>query len=148
MIKTHEELLKLHGRKVTCKIYGAVIDDAKISVDGNKVYLCQGDSQGQVANDKLGYQYSWLISCENKKYEDDNWGGTEIELVDDATFVTEWTHDGDVPCKEPRVKEDADKQWFKFLMALEGLETYARTLPSAKLTAYTKQLKKLNKGDV
>lgn len=39
-ITTHEELKKLHGKKVTCRIDGVFIDDAMISVDKTDVYLC------------------------------------------------------------------------------------------------------------
>lgn len=53
-----------HGQKVTCKIHDTVIDDAKISIKGHSIYICQNlrdgaDSNGMV--NKLGYRYSWFV---------------------------------------------------------------------------------------
>lgn len=51
-----------HGQKVTCKIDGEQIDDAKVSIDKDgDVYVCQNKKNGVDAENKLGYEYSWRI---------------------------------------------------------------------------------------
>ena len=60
-ITTHSELLKLHGRSVTCKIYGKDIEDVKIKVQkNNDVYIVQNN------RDEFGHMVSQLISWGNK----------------------------------------------------------------------------------
>ncbi len=51
-----------HGMKVTCKLKGIVIDDAKISIDSEgAIFICQNEKSGSGTNNKLGYDYSWNI---------------------------------------------------------------------------------------
>jgi len=81
MINTHEELVKLHGEPVTCKIHGTFIEDAKISVDEcHNVFVCQNTHDGTTADDTLGYEYSWLISRSVKKHQYDDRNCTDIIL--------------------------------------------------------------------
>lgn len=81
-ITTHEELIKLHGKKVTCKIEGKYIDDAKICVDFFAyVYVCQNKRKGKPTTNYLGYEYSWLLSNNGNPYENNNQQCTEIQLV-------------------------------------------------------------------
>lgn len=61
-ITTHEELMKLDGEKVTYYIDGEFIEDAKIRVEGGEVYVCQNEKKGARARNKLGYEYSWVVS--------------------------------------------------------------------------------------
>ena len=90
MIKTHEELLKLHGRKVTCEIKGIKIEDAKIAVEEDYVFVCQNEKDGLNADDKLGYDYSLPISREDWKYEDRDYRlCTNITLVNDGGYSEE-----------------------------------------------------------
>jgi hypothetical protein len=51
-----------HGDKVTCTINGVDIKDARISIneDGD-TYICQNVKRGNLANDLLGYKYSWVL---------------------------------------------------------------------------------------
>jgi hypothetical protein len=50
------------GDRVTCKINGIEITDAKISVDTDgDLYICQNVQNGIDAQDKLGYKYSWFF---------------------------------------------------------------------------------------
>jgi hypothetical protein len=82
MITTHEELIKLHGKSVTCEIEGEYIDDAKISVQENgRVYICQNEKKGENTDDKLGHEYSWGISYKGVGYEENNRYCTKITLV-------------------------------------------------------------------
>lgn len=86
MIETHKELLKLHGKKVTCKIQGEYIADAVISVGkAENVYICQNIFDGSDAEDKFGYKHSWAVSREIDPYEDCNRHCTEIELVEEKS---------------------------------------------------------------
>lgn len=49
-----------HGQRVTCKIGGEEIKNAKISIDSDGTpYICQDIQDGAVAEDRLGYAYSW-----------------------------------------------------------------------------------------
>ena len=61
-IETHEDLLKLHNRKVTCRIKREIILDGKIIVEGGNVFICQNVISGMRAHKKFGYKYSWVIS--------------------------------------------------------------------------------------
>jgi hypothetical protein len=69
-----------HGCKVTCTIFGEKITDAKISIneDGTP-YICHNNEkfQGDSANDKLGYQYSWATK---RDFIDDD--VTDLKLAD------------------------------------------------------------------
>jgi len=57
-----------HNQKVTCKIEGEKITDAKISIDEyGTLYICQNKKDGSSADDKLGYRYSWKL---NKDFTD------------------------------------------------------------------------------
>jgi len=49
------------GKKVTCKIEGTIINDAKIQKNGAKYYICQNIKNGSLAKDLLSYNYSWSI---------------------------------------------------------------------------------------
>lgn len=51
-----------HGMRVTCKIKGEEIKDAKISIGSlGRIYICQNIKNGTDTIDKLGYKYSWCI---------------------------------------------------------------------------------------
>lgn len=51
------------GDRVTCKISGIEIKDAKVYVkrDGT-IYICQDKKDGSDSPDKLGYKYSWIVT--------------------------------------------------------------------------------------
>ncbi len=51
-----------HGQKITCEIERTKITDAKISInkDGTP-YICQNQKDGYLAEDKLGYIYSFKL---------------------------------------------------------------------------------------
>lgn len=52
------------GQRVTCIIknqgYYVHVADAKVSVEGDSVYICQNIARGTPAKNKLGYDYSWF----------------------------------------------------------------------------------------
>ena len=51
-----------NGDRVTCKIHGTEITDARISIDKDGTpFICQNVKSGSPAEDKLGYKYSWII---------------------------------------------------------------------------------------
>ena len=81
---THEQLLEMHGKKITCYIEGEYIDDARISVEKEDyVYVCQNIKNGTSYIEHLGYQYSWIISANFEPYENYNRECTKIKLVDE-----------------------------------------------------------------
>lgn len=55
-----------HGMRVTCKIDGKEISDAKISMEGDSMYICQNVLSGSGCKDKLGYKYSWFVTSGGK----------------------------------------------------------------------------------
>jgi hypothetical protein len=122
-ITTHEELLKLHGKKVTCKIWGDFIDDARISVDDGIVYVCQNIKMGIYCNNKLGYKYSWYISFKSSKYEDCNNECTEIQPVNIMPTLIEWA---DATIKERGMEygEFTPRDTFKLIS--EYIEKYLK----------------------
>ena len=57
-----------HGDRVKCTIEGADIDDARISIDKDgTIFICQNKKAGWIADDMLGYRYSWEL---DKEFED------------------------------------------------------------------------------
>ena len=58
---TMVNLLSCDGRRFRCKINGMPVE-GKVRVEGNKVYLCQNKHDGNDADDKLGYKYSWEVT--------------------------------------------------------------------------------------
>jgi hypothetical protein len=82
-IKSHEQLLKLHGKKVSFKING-MKSTGKISVgtDNEKqfvgctkkaeecVFICHNleELAGFLARDLFNYNKSWLISSDDEKF--------------------------------------------------------------------------------
>lgn len=82
-ITTHEQLLKMHGKKITCDIDGEHIDDARISVEAGYVFVCQNIMDGSYGQEKFEYKYSWVISRRNRVYEEDNQGCINIKLAEE-----------------------------------------------------------------
>ena len=63
-----ESLREMHGVSVTCEIGLTIVTDAKISVNrfNDKVYVCQNARDGIRAENRLGYNYSWVVSNGNE----------------------------------------------------------------------------------
>ena len=58
-----------HNEKVTCEIYGTKITDARISIDSNgDPFICQNERDGNDAENKLGYKYSWALGKDLTEY--------------------------------------------------------------------------------
>ena len=71
-----------HGQRVTCKIEGTQINDAKISIDEyGEVYVCQNKKDGCDTDDKLGYAYSWSIYGDDREPTSDS-GLTDLIFLD------------------------------------------------------------------
>jgi len=52
-----------NGDRVTCTIHGTTITNARISIDENGMpFICQNEKNGGITDDKLGYEYSWILS--------------------------------------------------------------------------------------
>lgn len=76
---THEQLLKMHGKRITCDIDGVYIDDARISVNEyDTVFVCQNIKGTNSLTEKFGYKYIWVISRNRDEYEIDNRDCTNI----------------------------------------------------------------------
>lgn len=58
---TMEDLLSCDGRRFRCKITGTPVE-GRVRVEGDRVYLCQNKRDGNDADDKLGYKYSWEVT--------------------------------------------------------------------------------------
>ena len=84
LLKTHSELLKHKWAKVTCEIEGTKIDDARIQVDGEFIYICQNViNHYSMLDDRLWYEYSRCISRNNNKYEDGHVWYEYITLIEE-----------------------------------------------------------------
>jgi len=56
-------VIKLRGGvRVSCRIHGEVIDNAKIQTEDGKFYICQDRRDGDRCSDRLGYKYSWVFN--------------------------------------------------------------------------------------
>lgn len=65
---TYDEVKALpHGTKVRVKISTHPLTDGAISIskDGRRVYICTNVVNGNRAEDKLGYNYSWEVDRSN-----------------------------------------------------------------------------------
>ena len=49
-----------HKDRVTCKIGSIIIDDAVISIENGRVFICQNQKEGAKCRNKFGYNYSWI----------------------------------------------------------------------------------------
>ena len=85
-IETNEELLKLHSRSVTCRIEGELVEDAKISVDVDGVYLCNNSRGSDHPSNMLGYIYAKCLTFKDDLYEDDHSLIEEIQLLDNYIY--------------------------------------------------------------
>lgn len=142
-ITTHEELLKLHGAKVTCKIYDSVIDDAKICVEGDNVYVCQNVIDGCWAKDKLGYKCSWQISIDKNKYDGHNWNCTDVKVVKTADKVIEEL-DERLDDLTPAVIINANIHWDAFTKVWNELYHKPEKIKSVStLEKFTRKVKEL-----
>jgi len=135
-IKTHEELLKLHGKKVSCEIDDTKIKNGKICVEGDCVFICQNLEDGLVCKDKLGYKYSWLVSRNEGKYEKDSRYCKNIKLIDE-------TSEERIESVEPKIKIQAAKIWDNFNKTHNKLLDYALILNLTELNKLEKQINKL-----
>ena len=71
-----------HGVPVVANIAGYLVKDAKISINKNNddVYICQNIIQGSVANDKLGYEFSWNFGTIRRLSESEERGALNASL--------------------------------------------------------------------
>ena len=52
-----------HGESVSCCITSEKVEDAKLSIKGSNVYLCQNYIDGLNCYDRFGYKYSYVIDA-------------------------------------------------------------------------------------
>ena len=142
-ITTHEELLKLHGAKVTCEINSCEIDDAKICVENDEVFVCQNKKNGWSARDKLGYKYSWTISSNDDKYETGGSCCKNIRLVKTTADVIKEL-DKRLDDLTPGVILEATKTWDAFTKVWNELYHKAERIKSnSTLEKFTRKIKEL-----
>jgi len=80
-----------HGQSCTCVIDETWVDDARISINGLKVFICQNVIRGVMATDQLGYEYGWMIGhVDDGDLEEviASWGVTDFKLVEDEKPTT------------------------------------------------------------
>lgn len=66
------------GTKVTCSIMGDFIKDAVIHIDSDGcVYLCQNKHEGLKCENRHGYKFSWVTSCNDLRH----WGIETVEPI-------------------------------------------------------------------
>jgi len=86
-----------HTMKVTATIEGVVIDDARMSIEKDQLFICSNKLNGMHCKDKLGYSRSWTFGSLEGLIDDYNQSingyishlegiqVTELELI-----PTEW----------------------------------------------------------
>jgi hypothetical protein len=80
-----ENLLDCHGMSYKCKINDTNIDDGKICVERNRVYLCQNKKNGSKPEDALGFEYGWIVgSGSDEELKSDN--VTDFELIKERQY--------------------------------------------------------------
>ena len=72
-------LLEHHGSMFSAKYFGVKIT-GKITVENERVYLCQDEVDGADCEDKQGYKYSWWIGSFPEKWDDEDF--TDFKLID------------------------------------------------------------------
>lgn len=110
--KTPDNLLDYHGRAFSARIDGTYCE-GKISVEGEEVYLCQDVNDGDNADDKLGYEYSYRVedgSEDNLRYFD----VTEFKLISELTEASS------SKSKTEAFKNLFDKHGYSFSCKIEG----------------------------
>ena len=91
-----------HGDKVTCKIEGVHIDDARISVVEGRYHICQNEKNGDSIKDRLGYKFSWFFNPKNCLFYD----VSDLRIVEEQktekprTILSEPLREGDVLYRE------------------------------------------------
>lgn len=132
-ITTHEELLKLDGKHVSCELGAGFIEDGIILVENGWVYLCQ-DTIGRDYDDRKGKKFRLVISKPSCKYEQDSDYCRNIKLL-------EKTKDSKT---SPAVIENAVDVWKEFLKTLEEIKAKGSEIKTTKaLETLTKKLKEL-----
>ena len=71
-----------HGRPFKATIYGVEVT-GKISIDDDRVYLCQDKYDGATTQEKFGYKYSWVWSNTNLEAEI-----SSFSFIDEKVFTT------------------------------------------------------------
>ena len=75
-LTTHAELLANVGKKVSCYILGAFIEEGRIQEENGDIYICQNVIPGISCDNKLGYKHAWFISIIHKNI-------TKIKLLEE-----------------------------------------------------------------
>ena len=69
-IKTTDELLEMHGERVSCVLDGTEILDGIICVEDGWIFVCQDLLFGVPPYDFMGKKYGWAIASPDCRYED------------------------------------------------------------------------------
>lgn len=141
-ITDYNELLKLHGAKVKCVIQGSTILDARLSVDGRSIYICQNIIAGTPCTNMFGYAFSWYVTDHPGAVIDEN-----IELIETAEeYADEVIADVDKRLDDltPGVILNATKTWDEFNKTLGDIRKKAHAIKSvATLEKYIRKLQEL-----
>lgn len=70
----------LAGARVTCKINGKFVKNARIQHSHGGYYICQNSHNGDPCDDKLGYKFSWSIATGSSEETLKQMGVTELAL--------------------------------------------------------------------
>lgn len=89
-----------HGDRVTCKIKGKEISDARISIDRcGAHFVCQNVFCGSSTEEQFGYSHAWFFSVDDPE---DGWV-TELKLKD-RTIDSGPLEEGDILLDEHNEK--------------------------------------------
>ena len=141
-ISDYNELLKLHGAKVKCWIKDTLIEDARISVCGRCIFLCQNVYDGAPTDNKLGYKYSWYVTNSERSAILE-----QIELIKTAKeYADEFIEEVDKRLDDltPGVILKATTTWDEFNKTLGDIRKKAHAIKSVStLEKYIRKLQEL-----
>lgn len=81
-----------HGDRVTCKINGKEISDARISIGSSGAhYICQNIMMEMTAKEQFGYRSAWFFNVDSPESD----GVTELKLKE-RTIKSHPLEEGDV----------------------------------------------------
>jgi len=81
MILTNKLQLS-EGLHIKCKIKEEQINDAKIHIQNDEIFICQNKCDGSTCMNRLGYKYSWSIATIQDDLDNSN-NVTDMETIAD-----------------------------------------------------------------
>jgi hypothetical protein len=69
-----------HGDRVSCTIEGVQIDDARICIERNLVFICQDKFDGSRCQERFGYRWSWSLGDNVRPNSSTDWNDNNCDV--------------------------------------------------------------------